>query len=223
MLDKIVYAGVSNSSFEQGSEDMTRLAEVHVPTKQVERICQRIGDERVAERDEAVAAYQALPLAERKAAPEGVAAPDVAVVGCDGGRLQILDRGGGKIEAEEAAKTDATRRGNHWREDKIGLLMTMKSEESEHDPCPEIPECFVDPTRILKLARKLKKQASPLEEAAQESAEPEIGIEVLTEQKARSPRSRGASSTRGRHRLHDPAAVGARDLIVQDWTATAPT
>jgi hypothetical protein len=184
MLDKIVYAGVSNSSFEQGSEDMARLAEVEVPTKQVERVCQRIGDERVAERNEAVAAYQALPLTERKAAPKGVAAPALAVVGCDGGRLQILDRGGGKIEAEEAAKTEATRRGKHWREDKIGLLMTMKSDESERDPCPEIPECFVDPTRILKLARELKKQASPLEEAAQESAEPEIGIEVLTENRA---------------------------------------
>jgi hypothetical protein len=181
MLDKIVYAGVSNTSFEQGSEDMARLAEVEVPTKQVERVCQRIGDERVAQRNQAVAAYQALPLAERKGVPEGVAAPALAVVGCDGGRLQILHRDGGKIETEEAAKTDATRRGKNWREDKIGLLMTMKSEESEHDPCPEIPECFVDPTRILKLARELKKQASPLEEAAQESAEPEIGIEAIME------------------------------------------
>ena len=28
----------------------------------------------------------------------------------------------------------------HWREDKIGLLMTMTSEESTTDPCPTIPE-----------------------------------------------------------------------------------
>jgi hypothetical protein len=184
MLAKVVYAGVAHASFEEGSTDLLTLAEVEVPTKQVERICQRIGDERIEERDEAVAAYQKLPLIERKAVPEGVTAPDLAVVGCDGGRLQILDRSGGKIEAEEAAKTDATRRGKHWREDKIGLLMTMKSVVSACDPCPEIPECFVDPTRILKLARELKKQASPLEEAAQESAEPEIGVEALAENRA---------------------------------------
>ena len=181
LLAKIVYAGVTNSSFEQGHADLHHLAEVEVPTKQVERVCHRIGDERVRERDEAVANYQALPLAERKGVPDGVTAPNLAVVGCDGGRLQILDRGGGKIEAEEAAKTDDGRRGKHWREDKIGLLMTMKSVESACDPCPEIPEQFIDPTRILKLARELKKQASPLEEAAQESSEPEVGVETLAE------------------------------------------
>lgn len=184
MLDKIVYAGVANSSFEQGHKDLSKLAEVEVATKQVERVCQRIGEERVCERNEAVAAYQALPLTERKAVPEGVTAPALAVVGCDGGRLQILDRGGGKIEAEEATKADDGRRGKHWREDKIGLLMTMKSDECEHDPCPEIPECFVDPTRILKLARELKKQALPSEEAAQETAEPEVGVEMLAEKRA---------------------------------------
>ena len=44
-------------------------------------------------------------------------------------------------------------RSGHWREDKIGLLMTMTSEESAVDPCPTIPETFVNPLRILKLAR----------------------------------------------------------------------
>ena len=53
MLAKIVYAGVNNSSFEQGHADLHHLAEVEVPTKQVERVCHRIGDERVRERDEA--------------------------------------------------------------------------------------------------------------------------------------------------------------------------
>ena len=92
MLDKIVYAGTMNRSFEQASEDLRKLAEVEVPTKQVERVCQRIGQERVAERDEAVSAYQKLPLTERKRRRPGVTAPELAVVGCDGGRLQILER-----------------------------------------------------------------------------------------------------------------------------------
>jgi hypothetical protein len=183
MLDKIVYAGVTNGSFAQASADLEKLAEVAVSAKQVERVSKRIGQERVAERDRAAAAYQALPLAERKAVPAGMAAPaQVAVVGVDGGRLQILERQGAKIEAEAA--TEEGRAGKHWREDKIGLLMTMASTESACDPCPEIPEQFVDPTRILKLARELKKQAPPQEEAARETSEPEVGVEALADNRA---------------------------------------
>lgn len=181
MLDKIVYAGTMSRSFEQASKDLRKLAEVEVPTKQVERVCQRIGVERVAERDEEVTKYQAMPLTERKEAPAGVPAPDLAMVGCDGGRLQILERTGAAVEAEEADVAAEGRRGKHWREDKIGVLQTMKSTVSASDPCPEIPECFVDPTRILKLARELKKQAAPSEEAAKETSEPELGTETLAE------------------------------------------
>jgi hypothetical protein len=181
MLDKIVYAGVNNSSFEIGSKDLHKLAEVEVSAKQVERVCKRIGAERVAERDEAVKAYQELPLTARKETPAGVTAPKVAVVGCDGGRLQIMDRSGAKIEAEEASAAEESRTSKHWREDKIVVLQTMKSEVLANDPCPEIPESFVDPTRILKLARELKKQSLPSEEAVKESAEPEIGAETLAE------------------------------------------
>jgi hypothetical protein len=180
MLDKIVYAGATSRSFAQASKDLAKLAEVEVPAKQVERVTKRIGQERVEERDEAVAAYQQLPLSERKSVPEGVTAPDLAVVGCDGGRLQILERSGAAIEAEEADAVEG-RRGKHWREDKIGVLQTMKSTVFSSDPCPEIPECFVDPTRIVKLARELKKQSVPGEEAAKETSEPETGAETLAE------------------------------------------
>src|SRR5208337_4651110 len=54
---------------------------------------------------------------------------------------------------------------NHWREDKIGLLMTMTSEKSAGDPCPAIPETFVNPLRIIKLARELHKGCAPSEDA----------------------------------------------------------
>ena len=75
------------------------------------------------------------------------------MVGCDGGRLQIWERSGAAIEAEEADVAADGRRGKHWREDKIGLLQTMDSKVSASDPCPDIPESFVDPTRIVKLVR----------------------------------------------------------------------
>jgi hypothetical protein len=114
LLDKIVYAGTMSRSFEQASKDLRKLAE----------------------RDAAVAAYQELPLSERKSVPAGVTAPDLAVVGCDGGRLQILERSGTAIEAEAADTAEQSRRGKHWREDKIGVLQTMQSTTSARDPCP---------------------------------------------------------------------------------------
>ena len=75
MQRKIVYAGVTNTSFVAGSEDLAFLAEADVPAKQVERITKGIGLERCDERDRAAAAYLALPLVQRKAAPPGVSAP----------------------------------------------------------------------------------------------------------------------------------------------------
>jgi hypothetical protein len=160
---RIVYAGTQHPSFGQGSEALAELAGLTVSEKQVERLTKRIGLERVAERDRDVAAYLALPLMEKVASPIEHP-PDLAVVEMDGGRLQILDRRGTAAESSEAetAETepdsprDESERSGHWREDKIGVVMTMTSPVSAEDPCPEIPEHFVDPTRILKLVREVK-------------------------------------------------------------------
>ncbi len=184
MLHKVVHAGVSNGSFELGSKDLDVLAEVAVSAKQVERVTQRIGEERHEERQAAVAAYQALSLVERKGVPPGVQAPEVAVVGADGGRMQIRERCAGSADiaaSVEEVPAEEGRSGRYWREDKIGLLMTMSSIESASDPCPAIPEHFVDPTCILKLARELKKQALPAEDGLKEATEPEVGAEALAE------------------------------------------
>lgn len=184
MLHKIIHAGVSARSFDLASKDLVVLAEVNVPAKQVERLTRRIGEERQEERAQEVKAYQAMPLVERKAVPQGVSAPALAVVGTDGGRLQILDRSGEEAAgAVETVEADEEHSGHHWREDKIGLLMTMQSDEKATDPCPDIPEHFVDPTRILKLARELKKKVpQTTDDGLKESAEPEVGEQTLAEQ-----------------------------------------
>lgn len=161
---------------------------MEVDPKQVERVTERIGAERCAQRDAEVEKYMGLPLVQRKDEPAGVAAPAVAVVSVDGGRLQI--RGEPKAsatEAEEALPADDGHKGKHWREDKIGLLMTMTSEEKTSDPCPEVLAAFVDPTRIAKLTRESKTKKSASVEAippevAGETEAPEKASEVLCEQ-----------------------------------------
>ena len=188
-------AGTKNTSFVAGSEDLLDYLHLEVDPKQVERVTERIGTARCAERDAEVEQYMSLPLTERKDQPAGVVTPALAVVGVDGGRVQIRSEpkadaaaepssAGGVVE--EALPADEQHRGTHWREDKIGLLMTMTSAESAHDPCPQVPTAFVDPTRIAKLARELKtKKSASVEssghEVAAASATPEQAEQELRE------------------------------------------
>ena len=180
MQSKIVYAGVANTSFANASENLLEVADLVVSAKQVERVTKGIGLERTVERDRAAAAYRDLPLVQRKAAPQGVTAPSAAVVGTDGGRIQILDRGAADASAVPAADpatakasppaaAASERGGRYWREDKIGVLMAMKSAVSVSDPCPRIPESFLDPTRMGQLTRELRKGVAVVEEAADEA------------------------------------------------------
>jgi hypothetical protein len=185
---RITFAGSVSRSFAEGSELLGQLADLAVSAKQVERVCRRIGGERVAQRDAEVAAFQALPLVEKFQTPAGVEAPDLAVVMADGGRLQILDRAARPAAdppaaagdaattpvatADEAWEEEQTPPG-HWREDKVGLLLTMKSAVSATDPCPELPDAFVDAAWIPELVRDLSRQVKRPEEANEAVAEAE--------------------------------------------------
>jgi hypothetical protein len=160
-LKKVVFAGTRCGSFALAAEALRELAEVEVPVKQVERRTQQIGTERCVERDTAAAAYEALPLVERKKAPPDVVAPPIAVVQMDGGRLQI--RGHGPPEPPNAPAAAVTtpekKKGEHWREDKVGLLASMTSTPDAGDPCPQLPTHYVDPARIPRLAQEIKSKS----------------------------------------------------------------
>ena len=169
MQRKTLYAGVASSSFAKGAELLDHLADLRVPTKQVERLTRTIGSERVAQRDDAVAAFEALPLTQKFEAPAGVSSPELAVIETDGGRLQIRERHGkpdaGATLAEgtsgqtEEDFDEGPARKGFWREDKIGVLLEMKSDVCTEDPCPEIPPGFIDELRIPMLAREIGKVA----------------------------------------------------------------
>jgi hypothetical protein len=193
---KISYAGTVSRSFTEGSALLAELAELPVSAKQVERVTRRIGAERVAERDAEVAAYQALPLVAKFAVPAGVTPPDLAVVMADGGRLQILDRADlptaaePPTAAEDAADAapaaaegwDAEKApSGHWREDKVGLLLTMHSDVSVTDPCPEIPPSFLDAARIPELVRELSRHVKQPEDTAG-AADPPTADERVREE-----------------------------------------
>jgi len=172
MQEALVFAAVEATSYEQASQLVAKLKKVPISAKQLSRVTARIGQERVAERDAEVAAYETRTLTERKAAPKDVPPPEVAAVMVDGGRLQIRERTrtsdtppptpGASAPAPdesvevETASADAAPLKGHWREDQIGLTMTLQSAAHASDPCPEIPAHFVESKRILKLTRELK-------------------------------------------------------------------
>jgi hypothetical protein len=204
---------------------LDKLADLPVSEKQVERVTRRIGAERVAERDAAVAAFAALPLAEKFAVPAGVTPPDLAVVMDDGGRLQIraapeadaavpapiaapeaaADAPALRDEAWEEETAPAAKAG-HWREDKVGLLLAMTSDVADADPCPQIPVSFLDVVRIPKLVRGLNKHPKAGEDAVTDAAEPEAAAALQAEA------------------TYEPPVVQRRQVVAsrQTWPVFAP-
>ncbi|RPI60238.1 MAG: hypothetical protein EHM48_07565 [Planctomycetaceae bacterium] len=163
-LKKVVYAGTQAASFPRGSRDLKELAELNVSPERVRRATERVGADRVAERDAQVAAYEELPIPARLIVPADQPVPAVACVQMDGGRLQYFDR------AEPQRNEDDT----FWREMKVGCLWSMTSEVSAEDPCPQLPASFVDPERMRRMVREIKGFSGPDGDAEDEAEEPRI-------------------------------------------------
>jgi hypothetical protein len=163
-LKKVVYAGTQAASFPQGARDLKELAELDVSPERVRRATERIGDERVAERDAQAAAYEALPIPARRSVPADQPTPAVACVQMDGGRLQLFDR------AEPQRNEDDT----FWREMKVGCLWSMTSKVSAEDPCPQLPASFVDPERMRRMVREIKGFSGPDSSTEDEAEEQRV-------------------------------------------------
>jgi hypothetical protein len=166
VLEKIVYAGTQSHSFRQAEQDLRHLAELDVSEQRIARATKRIGQERVAERKVEEAAWETLPLPQQQGSPDEQV-PRVACVEMDGGRIQIRNRN------EEKPPTEEQRKGRFWRETKVGCLLSMSSETAAVDPCPTIPEVFVDPRRMGQISREIKGFSAVGEAPTkEESAEP---------------------------------------------------
>ncbi len=71
---------------------------------------------------------------------------------------------GDKNMAEESSRS------RYWRDDKVGVLLTMLSEEHESDPCPDIPATFLDRQRTPKLVQELGHSCRGAQDAREEPA-----------------------------------------------------
>jgi hypothetical protein len=190
---KVVHAGVHSVSYQQAARDLVELSELNIPPKQVERLTKRIGQERTAERNAAVAAYQRRPLMEKDAAADpSRPCPQVAMVSVDGGRLQI--RGSNAVSGDCSS---------HWRESKVAALETYLSCESPEDPDPHVPRCFLDLGPTIRLVRGLG-HALP------------VGLDGASQGDARRSKARRRSARPGRPQRLVRSVVASR-LTASDF------
>lgn len=144
---RILHAGVNASSYQQASRDLAVLSDLTVGPKPVERLVHRIGQERIEQRDAAVASHMQRPLMQQDTATgEDRPHPQVAMVSMDGGRLQIRS---------SATPESASTQSSHWRESKVGVLETYICPVLSIDPDPDVPRCFLDLKRTAEMVRGL--------------------------------------------------------------------
>lgn len=203
----MTYAGTQAASFPHASRDLKELAELGVSPERVRRASERIGDERVAERDAQAAAYEALPLPERRKVPADQPTPAVACVQMDGGRLQFFNR------AEPERNEDDT----FWREMKVGCLWSMTSKVSAEDPCPQLPASFVDPERMRKMVRQIKGFSGP-DSSADDTAEGDAKEPRIDERPGR-PQPLARSVVASRHGVETFGKLLASEAYQRRFTA----
>jgi len=134
VLDKVVDAGTSSKSFAAASQRLLRLANRSISDERVRRMCGRIGEERIEHHQQMQQAFEVKSLIEQIfGKPEGVESPQIACIMCDGGRYQFLDRSLPRTTPRSA------RKGAHWKESRIGLLLSMSGPKYDCDPQPILP------------------------------------------------------------------------------------
>lgn len=162
VAQKMVYAGVHARSFEESSGFCGELAELDIQGRRIGRLVKKIGTERVEQRDLETESWQAF-TSKQRAILAVTEPPKSVAVSMDGGRLQIRERLAAEAAVEtsqrspasEDAGADCSDKGKFWREMKGGLLMELEALSFDEDPYPEIPQVFVDPKRMSRLASEV--------------------------------------------------------------------
>lgn len=153
LLARVVHAAAETRSFERAAIALDKVAGNQVSAKTIARVAGDVGGELAAQRQ------GLLPVRSNTIETP----PDLAVVECDGGRIQT-----------RAAEQGPGVHGSAWRETKNACLVRMTSQTFAEDPQPELPAAFLDPRKVAELAEKEPLCAAGVAEATPPPA-PEVG------------------------------------------------
>lgn len=184
LLEKIVWSGANLGSYQHASNALQELAGVQLTVKQVQRISSQIGSDDVRQRQAQVTKHQGRTLMQRLAAPTGVTPPELGVVMMDGGRFQRRDhfrsrQAATATEAEASLPSDHVAPDaaaelktakTHWREDKVGIVLSMTSEVHDHDPSPEFPGWLAEAQVVSELAQLAAREVPESDSTTSEAA-----------------------------------------------------
>jgi hypothetical protein len=149
ILQKTVWAGSNLGSYAMAEEALRELGGASVSRRRIRRLVSQVGAERVAEREAAVARFKELDVPRQKIGSTAVDPPQIAVTMMDGGRYQRRDHFGERGRPV---------REKHWREEKVGCLLSMSGALHESDPTPELPEWLATSSAVAELAKMAEKQ-----------------------------------------------------------------
>ena len=137
----MVLAGVVAESFPKAEIYLLKLAELDVSAQRIRRITRLRGRERITLRQQLTQYFLNASIPDQlHRVPDGVSAPEIAVVSLDGGRYQVLDRSKSAATARAEHQREGKRRkGEHWKESRIACVMSMSGETHEIDPMPDLP------------------------------------------------------------------------------------
>ena len=152
-IELMVWAGANLGSYAMASEALQVMSGLAISDRRIRLQIEKVGSVRIDEREAAIEELKQLTLVQRRAGNPTVAAPTLAVVMMDGGRYQRRDHFGDAVQADASDST-------HWRESKVGCLMSMQSEVQLIDPTPLIPDCFAHASVVRELAKTSVKQES---------------------------------------------------------------
>lgn len=153
VLERCVWAGSNLGSFPAASAALGELAGVEISAKRIHRMTSQTGAERCNERAAEVDVFRTLPLVQRTSTNPVADVPELGVVMMDGGRHQRRDHFG---------QPRGSDRSTHWKEDKVGLCLSMQSDEHEYDPAPQFPDWLADAKVVREIARLGECEESPV-------------------------------------------------------------
>ena len=135
-----MYAAAEVKSHDKAAKILAKLADLSISGRHVNRLAEEIGSAMKVKRDQEVEDY-----VHHRRKPPAESAPQVAVIGMDGGRVLTRTPGQG-----------AGVHGQGWKEDKVACLLAMKGETFTEDPHPEPPKCFLDAPKVDEMVREIQ-------------------------------------------------------------------